>query len=135
MSTSKSGTKWAIDEEVQLCKSWATITSYGSTGKDQDAKHLWRNIHNHYQQNWEGVPSELRSLQALESRWKNLKRNLGSWHDAVTKAENYYQSGANNMDKVSTLANFISNLYLRSVLITYNDLFNCYLLIYNEFFY
>ncbi|XP_062027736.1 uncharacterized protein LOC133743718 [Rosa rugosa] len=100
MSNSKSGTKWAIDEEVQLCKSWATITSCGSVGKDQDAKHLWRNIHAHYEQNWEGDPDEVRSHQALESRWKNLKKNLASWHDAVSKAEHYYESGLNNMDKL-----------------------------------
>lgn len=39
------GIKWSADEKVQLCTSWATITSCGANGNDQDVKKLWRNIH------------------------------------------------------------------------------------------
>ena len=98
---SNSGTKWSTEEEVQLCTSWVTISSCGVTGKDQDVKKLWRNIHDHYVQHWQGDPENIRTQQALESRWKNLKKCLASWHDALTKAAHFHESGKNMMDEVS----------------------------------
>jgi hypothetical protein len=114
-----SGTRWSINEDIQLCESWRFVSHDPAKGKDQSKDELWASVHRHYVQNWSGNPEDVRSAQGMTNRWKTMKRELLLWHSSVRKARQFYKSGFNLMDEVIYFVYSINVKYL-SISIKFN---------------
>lgn len=85
-SKSRKGKNFVPDEEIQLCRSFLSVSQNLVPENGQKNQAFWERVQNHYNQNRPGGVAE-RPARSLESKWGVIKHDvgmfLGHYEDAV----------------------------------------------------
>lgn len=79
------GRNFSKEEDVQLCKSWLTISEDPITGTDQRASTFWESVvkdYSTYQSHGD------RTLCSLQSRWGVINRGVSKFVGFLDKVSN-----------------------------------------------
>lgn len=79
------GCNFSKDEDVQLCKSWLSISKDPVTGTNQTASTFWESVTNDYSKY---QANSDRSLRSLQSRWGVINKAVSKFVGFLDKVSN-----------------------------------------------
>jgi hypothetical protein len=94
---SRKGKNFVPDEEIQLCRSYLSVSQNPVPENGQKNQAFWERVQNHYNQNRPGGVAE-RPARSLESKWGVIKHDVGMFLGHYEDAVKTCKSGASSED-------------------------------------
>jgi hypothetical protein len=94
-----------LEEDVNLVKSWLEISCDPITSTGQEKDHMWERILQRY--NFRRGSNPERSVRSLQSRWDNVKAEVGKFAAFYANAIRENPSGMSDADKVNMSLLFV----------------------------
>ncbi|CAL9004524.1 unnamed protein product, partial [Prunus brigantina] len=93
------GVNWKPQEDEALCRGWVSVFEDGAIGTNQSNDSFWLRVYQHFLENDLGMSrAEVRSPQAIASRFKIINQQCSLWKACLTKANARHVSGSNLED-------------------------------------
>ncbi|CAL1356971.1 unnamed protein product [Linum trigynum] len=93
--SSKRGPNWKVHEDVNLCKSWISISEDGAVGINQKSTRLWERVEREFRRS---DPTTIRTTDSMESRLRLISNKCKVWKGALQRVERSQTSGTNQVD-------------------------------------
>ncbi|CAL2259735.1 unnamed protein product [Prunus armeniaca] len=93
------GVNWKPQEDEALCRGWVSVSEDGTIGTNQSNDSFWLRVYQNFLENDPGMSgAEVRSPQAVASRFNIINQQCSLWKACLTKANARHVSGSNLED-------------------------------------
>lgn len=82
---------YSQNEDLQICKSWDSISSDPITGNEQPSRAYWKRIHEHFHANKDFASD--RSENSIEHRWGTIHKECQKFQGLFEEVERRHPSG------------------------------------------
>jgi hypothetical protein len=91
-----------INEDLSICRNWCETSEDSIVGNSQKKTTMWDAILEKFNNDM-GYTTNVRTKEAIQSRWNLLQQNCNKFHFVLNTTERINQSGANEAYKVNKL--------------------------------
>lgn len=109
MAPAKRSGNYTQQEDIQLCKSWQSISMDPIIGNEQPGRAYWKRIADHYHENRDFESD--RNANSLEHRWSALQKHCMKFQACFEQVERRHPSGVPYKEHVSSLPDQLYKLF------------------------
>ncbi|CEP03307.1 unnamed protein product (mitochondrion) [Plasmodiophora brassicae] len=92
------GTNFTDAEDVQLARSWLSVSRDSATGSGQPKDAFWIRVEAHFCRNTTGG---VRSARSLQTKWSTIQRGVSKFAAAFASVKALDESGADDEEQIS----------------------------------